>query len=60
MIICIKILDQFFSGTVAAAMEYYKDSIPDLNGCEATISFIQQINKVIDAMNSQLPKNTLI
>lgn len=40
-------------------MEYYKDSIPDLAKCEATISFIKQINKVIDAMNSQLPKNAL-
>ncbi|KAL5237829.1 hypothetical protein ACI65C_005239 [Semiaphis heraclei] len=50
---------QFFSGSVAAAMEYYKDSIPDLAKCEATISFIKQINKVIDAMNSQLPKNAL-
>ncbi|KAL5239218.1 hypothetical protein ACI65C_006628 [Semiaphis heraclei] len=50
---------QFFSGSVAAAMEYYKDSIPDLAKCEATISFIKQINQVIDAMNSQLPKNAL-
>lgn len=40
-------------------MEYYKDLIPALADSKATVSFIKQINKVVDAMNSQLPKCAL-
>lgn len=40
-------------------MEYYKDSVPQLKDCEASVAFIQKINKVVDAMNSQTPVNAL-
>ncbi|KAF0742942.1 Uncharacterized protein FWK35_00022370, partial [Aphis craccivora] len=46
-------------GSVAAAMQYYKDSIPALIDCNATIFFYKKINQVVDAMNSQLPKCAL-
>lgn len=40
-------------------MQYYKDSIPALIDCNATIFFYKKINQVVDAMNSQLPKCAL-
>ncbi|CAH1708738.1 unnamed protein product [Aphis gossypii] len=55
----VKMAFQFFSGSVAAAMQYYKDSIPALIDCNATVLFIKKINEVVDAMNSQLPKCAL-
>jgi len=40
-------------------MEYYKDLIPALADSKTTVSFIKQINQVVDAMNSHLPKCAL-
>ncbi|CAH1732408.1 unnamed protein product [Aphis gossypii] len=55
----VKMAFKFFSGSVAAAMQYYKDSIPAMIDCSATVLFIKKINEVVDAMNSQLPKCVL-
>ena len=44
---------------MAAAMEYYKDKVPELNNCEASIAFVKRIDQVVDAMNSQIPKDAL-
>ncbi|VVC27974.1 Hypothetical protein CINCED_3A009887 [Cinara cedri] len=38
-------------------MEYYKDLVPELNNCEASIEFNKCVNQVVDAMNSQIPKD---
>jgi len=40
-------------------MEYYKETVPKLKDCSASVTFITLINKVVDAMNSQTPKNAL-
>lgn len=40
-------------------MEYYKETMSELQDCEATVSFVKRINAVVDAMNSQLPKDAL-
>lgn len=40
-------------------MEYYKETVPQLKQCDASVSFIKRINKVVDAMNSQIPMNAL-
>lgn len=51
---------QFFGHSVAAAMESFRcEGVPELQDSEPTIQFIQRMNSVIDAMNSQVPWEAL-
>jgi len=44
---------------VAEAMEYYIDKVPELNNCESSIAFVKWIDQVVDAINTQNPKDAL-
>ncbi|KAK3918906.1 Transposable element P transposase [Frankliniella fusca] len=58
--LCSKKINQFWSASVAAAMECYRfQGVDKLDDCQASIEMCQLINNLADAMNSNRPDNAL-
>lgn len=57
----VRLAFQLFSGSMSKAIEFYRDilKVKGLEGSKATEEFTRDMNSLVDALNSSIPKNGL-